>query len=447
MMEAGPSAPSHSSYLPASLLHPLSNSLVLDQIVAYLPVSSLLALGATSKSFKDLVHRTPNVFRHLDLSNVKSAQFDIANIDNGGEVWRNVQLDENVTEDDFYGGPLLYIFNTLRKRHILQDVQTLILDGLSVTSDLISDIITQDHFNVRILSIREVQNLHPRKLQQALRYSVRPSRPAGTPKLKGLYFFGSKDTTPLPRSDRSISCTDTTPSHGVLVHSQGAQIGAQWNQKSGDTLAEEMAHSGDKWYSTGRVLAKSPTTDWDNTILACQGIISFDVVLCHGPRHSLLPSSERSGPWYQKPRYHLTPRVATHSIGGCFNCGRAPEGMSRFGSSPLERFPMLAPPPLHSSTAKAAKAPFMASGGKLLLRCIDCLRNRFCESCNKWWCEDCYEIPEPGQGAGSPHQWGNGGPSIGGHPEKHLKVHMGLCVDNCLVAEMMPGAGSNGMWG
>jgi hypothetical protein len=100
MMEAGPSAPSHSSYLPASLLHPLSNSLVLDQIVAYLPVSSLLALGATSKSFKDLVHRTPNVFRHLDLSNVKSAQFDIANIDNGGEVWRNVQLDENVTEDE-----------------------------------------------------------------------------------------------------------------------------------------------------------------------------------------------------------------------------------------------------------------------------------------------------------------------------------------------------------
>jgi hypothetical protein len=100
MMEARPSAPSHSSHLPVSLLHPLSNSLILDQTVAYLPVSSLLALGATSKSFKDLVHRTPNVFRHLDLSNVKSAQFDIANIDNGGEVWRNVQLDENVTEDE-----------------------------------------------------------------------------------------------------------------------------------------------------------------------------------------------------------------------------------------------------------------------------------------------------------------------------------------------------------
>lgn len=92
--------PTHSTDLPISLLHLLSNSLVLDQTVPYLPVSSLLALGATSRSFKELVHCTPNVFRHLDLSNVKSAQFDIANIDNGGEVWRNVQLDENVTEDE-----------------------------------------------------------------------------------------------------------------------------------------------------------------------------------------------------------------------------------------------------------------------------------------------------------------------------------------------------------
>lgn len=99
-MEIGLGAQPHSSDLPISLLHLLSNSLVLDQTVPYLPVASLLALGATSKSFKDLVHRTPNVFRHLDLSNVKSAQFDTASIDNGGEVWRNVQLDENVTEDE-----------------------------------------------------------------------------------------------------------------------------------------------------------------------------------------------------------------------------------------------------------------------------------------------------------------------------------------------------------
>jgi hypothetical protein len=99
-MGDNPETLTHSADLPTTLLHLLSNSLVLDQTVPYLPISSLLALGATSKSFKDLVHRTPNVFRHVDLSNVKSAQFEIANIDNGGNSWRNVQLDENVTEEE-----------------------------------------------------------------------------------------------------------------------------------------------------------------------------------------------------------------------------------------------------------------------------------------------------------------------------------------------------------
>jgi hypothetical protein len=30
--------------------------------------------------------------------------------------------------------------------------------------------------------------------------------------------------------------------------------------------------------------------------------------------------------------------------------------------------------------------------------------------------------------------------------EENVKVHMDLCVDNCLVGDMMAGAGSNGMW-
>lgn len=89
------------STLPTTLLNLLSNTLILYQTAPYLPVSSLLALGATSKSFRALVHHTHGVFRHLDLTEIKSAQFQIAAIDHGGEVWRNVQLDENVTEDEF----------------------------------------------------------------------------------------------------------------------------------------------------------------------------------------------------------------------------------------------------------------------------------------------------------------------------------------------------------
>lgn len=83
-----------------NLLQILSNPLILYQTVQYLPISSLLALGATSKPFRGVIHHTPNVFRYLDLGTVKSVQSEIGSIDHGGEVWRNVQLDENVTEDE-----------------------------------------------------------------------------------------------------------------------------------------------------------------------------------------------------------------------------------------------------------------------------------------------------------------------------------------------------------
>jgi hypothetical protein len=83
-----------------TLLQILSNPLILYHTVPYLPISSLLALGGSSKAFRDLIHQTPQIFRYLDLSQVKSVQFEIQRIDHGGEVWRNVQLDENVTEDE-----------------------------------------------------------------------------------------------------------------------------------------------------------------------------------------------------------------------------------------------------------------------------------------------------------------------------------------------------------
>lgn len=92
------SSPSHPTEL--SLFDTLHNSLVLSNVAPYLPIASLLRLGAVSRSFRALVHTTPGVFRHLDLTHVKTAQFDIDQIDHGGEVWRNVQLDENLTEDE-----------------------------------------------------------------------------------------------------------------------------------------------------------------------------------------------------------------------------------------------------------------------------------------------------------------------------------------------------------
>ena len=83
--------------LPVTLLEILSNTLILHQTCPYLPVSALLALAATSTSFRHLIFKTPHVFRYLDLSTVK-ADVSFAPIDAGGEVWRNERMDESVTE-------------------------------------------------------------------------------------------------------------------------------------------------------------------------------------------------------------------------------------------------------------------------------------------------------------------------------------------------------------
>jgi hypothetical protein len=345
----------------------------------------------------------------------------------------------------------------MQRRHILQYVQTLILDGLSVPADLVSDIITQSQYNVRILSIREVSHLNERKLQQALKYVVRPSRPANTPKLQALYIFGPKDVIPMPRFQRhvnwyppGIAPIDTLPLYGGVIYSRGAQIGAQWNAKSGDTLSEEIARGCEKWFTGGgKVIAKSPSPEWAYTIIACRGLISFDTVMCNGPRH-LAPITENEKlphpVWYRRQNAYLEPRVATHSIKGCHGCGSAPETFSKFGVSSSNHFPLLSPPPLYSSTVKAAKTPFAQSSDELLVRCADCLRGRFCENCLIWWCESCYEIPSHGY-APAPEALEGSGTTGGGHPEKNVKVHMGFCVENCLVSEIVSGASSDGMWG
>lgn len=89
------------SHKTSTLLSLLSNHLVLQHTAPNLTARDRLALGATNSDFRHLVRQSPGVFRHLDLSAVKTAQFDLAPIDVGGEVWRNVQVDENVTEDEY----------------------------------------------------------------------------------------------------------------------------------------------------------------------------------------------------------------------------------------------------------------------------------------------------------------------------------------------------------
>src|SRR4051812_25413114 len=99
-------------HLPTSLADLLSNTLILRQTAPYLPVSALRNLSRASKALHQIILQSPEAFRYLDLSPVKSAilPFD-GPLDVGGVSFRAERMDEALTEDDFYSGPLRNIFN------------------------------------------------------------------------------------------------------------------------------------------------------------------------------------------------------------------------------------------------------------------------------------------------------------------------------------------------
>ncbi|KAF2787886.1 hypothetical protein K505DRAFT_329356 [Melanomma pulvis-pyrius CBS 109.77] len=383
-----------SGSLPTALADLLSNTLVLRQTAPYLTIASIYALAATSKALYNIVYQSPEVFRYLDLSTVQSATaVPYEPLDAGGISWRSQRMDESLTEDEFYSGPLRGIFSKLERRHLLRNVYTLVLDGLSVPADLVREIIAEDRYNVRILSIRETKNLNERKLMQVLKYAVRPTRPSGTPRVKGIYFFGTREPLPIQESP-NMKKRSRSPPKAVFP---GAEIGAEWNQKSSEALNAALARTEDKWYqSSGRVLAKSPSLEWAETLQACEGIISFDAVLCRGPRHDPTQAfgSASLTTGCANPASYLKPAIATVALGfGCQTCHSCPESPAVFGQSPVYQFPLLSPPPLHSFSIRAAQMPHMTDGSTpppLFVRCEDCLKSRWCQRCHKWWDEDCY---------------------------------------------------------
>ncbi|MCJ1367445.1 hypothetical protein MMC16_006578 [Acarospora aff. strigata] len=452
--------------IPVTLFEVLSIDLVLHQTVPYLPISALLSLAGTSKSFQTLLYNTPGIFRYLNLSTVQGAAIPFAPIDPGGEVWRSQRMDEAVTEDDFYAGPLRGIFSNLRRKNILQDVQTLVLDGLSVSADLIWEIIRDAQYNVRLLSIREVKNLNEKKLMQILRYCVRPSRAKDTPKLKGLYVFGPKDSTAGLKAGRQSLTTGHAPNGNMgVMSSEGAQLGMEWNHKSHDALSSALAADGDRWYQPWGKIITGVGGEWAETVQACEGIIAFDAVLCRGPRHHMrspgADTDDSSGDEVSLMEllctHSLPPSIATIALGpgGCTNCHTSPEGPAIFGAAPQAALPLLAPPPLHSSTLSAAQRPITEIGKpppKLFVRCAACQSDRCCEHCNKWWCETCYPNNQLDpystmERIDKPLDLIAAGYIDGTKSEDMIKVHLGLCIEGCLVSEMMAGAGEGGMWG
>ncbi|KAK4162810.1 hypothetical protein QBC43DRAFT_290618 [Cladorrhinum sp. PSN259] len=389
-----------------ALFQLLSNSLVFSHTSAYLSCYDVLNLAATSPGFRFLVYHTPQVFRRLDATNIKAAQLAVAPRSPAGTGWPNVQVDgdENVTAEDFLSAPLRNVFFKLRRLDILRDVQVLTLDGLSVTAGLVHDILMDPSYSVRILSLRDVKNLNEHELCQALQYACRRSRPEGTPRLKGLYYFGPKDKCPEEAKEESRCSTPTSP----------AAVAAAWNMRSHTALAAALAEESETWYTRrGQQFSRKLTGDWASTLLACEGIIAFDAVLCGGPRHYNsraygkvdIAALNAAGSPVGVPQFN----IATHAIDGCAGCGSAPEGYTTWGednsSSDIGRFPLLSPPPLHSSKLSAAMCPTGHSvrtrlsslnkgenqeKAQFIPRCFDCLRDRYCSGCHRWWCETCY---------------------------------------------------------
>jgi hypothetical protein len=416
-----------------NLLDLLSNTLVLHQTIPYLPLSAVFHLAATSRSFRDLLQYTPGVFRHLDLTQIKTARLDIDAIDHGGEVWRNVQVDENLTEDDFYSGPLRGIFSSLRRRNILQDVNTLVLDGLSVTVEFINDILVDPSSRVRVLSIREVKNLNERKLMQVLRYACRLTRSDDMPRLKALYYFGKRDAVPLPATPPPTQAAPARASRGV-------NISVDWNHKSQHALKESIEGDGEDWYNQkGKIISKPIVDGWAETLLFCREVLRFDAVLCTGPRHQnspafgkalITPAPANGGsPW----------GVATFALGGCASCGSAPEGFTVYGESRSEDLPLLSPIPSHSSNVKSATCPAPVTYGdsgkhEFVPRCLECIRERYCFSCNQWWCENCYQVPSREELAAQHVQIVDETNGLIDHEmaafeQVKVKVRMGYCLD------------------
>lgn len=444
--------------LPTSLLELLQNPIICDIILPYLPLSSLIRLSRTARSYHDWVFNTPNVFRYLDLTKCKGAYTPfLAPVDSGGHSWRAERMDENLTEEEFFSGPLRNVLNKLGRRNILQDVTVLVLDNLSsVTNDIVFDIVTDPKYSVRLLSIRKCLNVNQVRLQHFLHYLCRPSRPEGTPKLQGLYVFTD------PAHDEIARDMRVDPSTGI-TSVDGAALGLLPTAKASEHI--ENAH---KWYSpSGRVMSTGATSrsSWEQTMVICSGIICFDAVLCKSMHEAAVSGLHDASREFLENNRPEVPTMATIALGqdGCSSCGKAPAGTPTWGETDIMEFPLLAPPPSSGKLIDAVRPVRLRNSSndrppQLIVSCTWCLVNRHCDSCQRWWCADCYN-PKRSKKLRDLEALSNAGldyvPSSSelqtaaessDAKKDSVKVFNGFCVEYCLVGEMMAGAGSNGMW-
>nr|GFD55442.1 hypothetical protein [Tanacetum cinerariifolium] len=92
-----------------------------------------------------------------------------------------------------------------------------------------------------------------------------------------------------------------------------------------EALNTVLARTEDRWYqSSGKMITKRPSPEWAEVVQACEGLISFDAVLCRGPRHDPSKAHVREGAASSMPHpaSFLRPTIATVALGpsGCETC-------------------------------------------------------------------------------------------------------------------------------
>ncbi|KAK6340089.1 hypothetical protein TWF730_001862 [Orbilia blumenaviensis] len=357
------------------LISVLSNNLIFNLIIPHIPIQSLLALLSTSRRIRTLLKSSPDTFRYLDLTNLPVANVDRTPLDPGGISWRAERMDEALTEEEFFSGPLRGIFYSLTQQKILQNVSTLILDGMAVTTDILGEIMldTTGTFNVRILSVRgcfkfTYPQVETRNIFQLIKLAVTQPKP---PRLKALYLFGC--TTPityLKDPSWQAKALRLLPEIFPRVH----QLEDPWYLP----LAASPRQSIDSFDPLGNLIGLDIEKIFDDT----EGVMKFDFILCRGPGHNP-----------DKTKDPIPPRLANVPLGfGCMKCGTSPEGPAVYGISPSSWLPLLAPPPITTTSVEAAWRPPTKPNGtypELYARCSSCIDYRRCFRCRKWICENC----------------------------------------------------------
>ncbi|KAK6522948.1 hypothetical protein TWF281_002375 [Arthrobotrys megalospora] len=278
-------------------------------------------------------------------------------------------MDEALTEEEFFSGPLRGIFYHLTQQNILQNVTTLILDRMAVTTDILGEIMldTTGEFNVRILSVRGCFKFNypyddTRRIFQLIKSAITQPTP---PRLKALYLFGT--TNPL------LYLND-----------------ANWRTEALQLLPGPATYlPEDPWYlplqknfcqivSVGNLLGVNVEKIFEDA----EGAMKFDFILCRGPNHN--PG------FLERP---INTELANFPLGfGCMNCGTSPEGPGVYGKTPSGWLPLLAPPPITTGSIEAAWRPPKKPDGtypELYARCQTCIQYRRCLRCRCWICENC----------------------------------------------------------